>query len=177
MINILPYNQKRTIRTIRYLRIMTVVVWGLIILGVAAGALFLPSLLTVNSRYAIEVAQTRHLEQSGVIVKAADVVDLQQRTKSIKDKLAAPRTKTPLEYIAYIRNHEGTGVRLTGFTVHTTEKPTISVVGVAPTRQSLQGFVDALKSDPLIESVESPVTNFVKSTQSEFTISVIFITS
>ena len=173
MIDILPYTQKHTLKRIRILRIATVIIWEVILLAVVAAALLLPTLMTVNSRYAIAIGQTERLEQSGAITKPVDVIELQQRTRLLKEKLAAPLVETPIGYIEHIQNKETSGIRLTGFAMSTTD-PVLEVSGVATSRQSLQQFIAVLEADAAIEVVDSPVTNFVKSTQSQFKIVITF---
>jgi len=174
MINILPYNQKKVIERIRYMRIATVTLWVGIILFVVAIALFLPTLQTINSRFLITNEQMVRLEQSGAITKAVDVIELQRRTRVLKDILAANLPVSPMQYIDRIRTHATAGIILNGYDMSTAEKPVVEVRGVASTRQGLQQFVSALQSDATVASVDSPVSNFVKSSQSDFIITVTF---
>lgn len=164
------------IRRVRYMRIATVIVWSAIILLAVSTALFLPTLQTIDSRYIVTTDQMHRLEQSGVITKAVDVMDLQKRTRAIKDKLASSLPASPMQYINHIRTYEGSGIRLIGYGVTNADKPIVEVHGVATTRQNLQQFIATLQADSTIATVDSPVTNFVKSSQSEFTITITFKT-
>ena len=174
MINILPYNQKKMIRRTRCVRIVVVAIWSTIILILVAGVLFLPTLLTINTRYAIARGQTDRLQQSGVIITAADIALLEKRTKAVKDKLAVPAPLSPMDYTTHIRAHETSGITLIGYDMGNTDKLNMQVRGIAATRQALQQFVAALQEEATIATVDSPVTNFVKSSESEFTITVTF---
>lgn len=156
------------------MRIATVMIWVFTILLIIAAALFLPTLMTINSRYQIALAQVARLEATGVIIKPVDVESLTRRAKVLESKLAAPSAVNPLEYINRIRSTAKGGIILKGFTVADTTVPAVEVVGIASTRQSLQAFITALEADPSIDIVDSPITNFVKSTQSDFTIRVTF---
>jgi hypothetical protein len=173
MIDILPYSQKVVIKRIRTMRIITVVLWAIILLLGATALLFLPTLQTINSRYSITTAQMDHLEQSGVIIKSADVVSFERRLVVIKNKLALKTPPAPMAYVERIRTY-AQGIELTGYTINSADKPIVQVRGVASTRQALQQFVTALQNDTTIAVVDSPIANFVKSNQGSFTLTVTF---
>lgn len=173
MIDILPYSQKVVIKRIRTMRIMIVIVWGAILLFGVATVLFVPTLQTINSRYSIASTQMDRLEQSGAIIKPADVMSFERRLVVIKNKLALKVAPPPMEYVERIRVH-AEGIELTGYTISSADKPVIQVRGVASTRQALQQFVTALQNDSTIAVVDSPIANFVKSSQGSFTVTVTF---
>lgn len=174
MINILPYEQKRAVKRIRIMRIVTVVLWMTVILLVIAGVLFLPTLMTINSRYQIALAQVARLEATGVIVKPVDVESLTRRARTLEEKLAVQTPADPFDYVTHIREIAKGGISLVGFTIPDTTALAVEVVGVASTRASLQNFITALEADPMVDVVDSPITNFVKGTESDFTIKVTF---
>ncbi len=162
------------IRHTRYTRIVTVVLWAAILMLVISALLLLPTVHTIQSRAVITNEQMARLEQSGVITKAVDVIDLQKRARVMKEKLAAQLPVPPMEYVERIRAYEDSGIKMTGYKINSADKPILQIYGVAMTRQTLQRFIAALQADPTIQTVDSPVTNFVKSTQSSFMITVTF---
>ncbi len=145
-----------------------------IILMIIAAALFLPTLMTINSRYQIALAQVARLEAMGVIVKPVDIQSLNGRARTLEQKLAAPESPNPFIYIDRIRSTTPGGITLHGFSINDTTTLAVEVTGVASTRAQLQSFVASLQTDETVERVDSPLTNFVKGTQSDFTITVIF---
>ncbi len=173
MINILPYNQKQLIRRIRSMRITIATLWAGSIILAASVALFVPTLQTINSRHAIVSTQIKKLEASGTVTKTADVVSLERRVKAVKEKLAAPLPTDPTVLIDQLRAYQTAGIRLTGYDL-ATDKPVVQLHGTATDRQSLQQFVATLQRDQSIGAVDSPIANFVKSSQSEFTVTVTF---
>ncbi len=156
------------------MRITTVTLSGLILLMIVAMVLFLPTLHTINTRFALATNDIRILEQSGEVVKKINVIELKRRTKNIVDKLAAPLPPTPLKYIDVIRKYEKDGIKINGFLVNDASNRTIEIKGVATTRQNIQNLVNNLQSESGILSVNSPVANFIKNNQGDFTITVVF---
>ncbi len=174
MINILPYSQKKSIEHLRMLRVATVTIWALAFLSGVAMLLLVPLLVMINGRFAIAGGQIEALERAGIVVRPVDVAALQSRSERVLAKLAAPLPTPPIEYIAIIRSASRAGIALTGFTLERGETPLLEVVGTATTREALQRFIEALEKDERVTSVESPVSNYVKSTNSSFIISVAF---
>jgi hypothetical protein len=174
MIDILPVQQKVLIRRIRFMRMCTTIVSAIVVLAVIAGLLLLPTLETIRSRKIALQAYTKQLEEEGMIVSAEDITNLQSRTTALSARLAVPLPESPLSYIGIVKTHQISGIRLVGYEILNPEKRTLQIRGVATTRQILQQFISALQEDARIATVDSPVTNFVKSTESEFTMTITF---
>lgn len=174
MINILPYHQKKAIERLRMLRVASVTIWALAFLAGAAMLLLVPLLVTINSRFAIAGGQIEELERAGIVVRPVDVAALEARTQRLLQKLAAPTAPSPIEYIAVVRGIPAQGITLSGYTTGESNAPILEVAGTAATREALQRFIAALEKDERIASVESPVSNYVKSAASPFTISITF---
>ncbi len=174
MINILPPQQKKVIAHLRSMRMITTSLFAAIVLVAVAGMLFLPTLQTINSRYTIALDQMHRLEAKGEVIKPLDITDLQSRIKTLKTKLAAVMPVSPLEYVQHIRNYETRGIHMTGYVMNTTDQPVMQIRGIADTREALQQLITDLQSDQTISSIDSPVSNFVKSTQGEFVITITF---
>lgn len=154
---------------------LTSFIWIVILLVFVGALLFLPTLITINSRYSIAEQQIKKLEESGNIVKAVDIASLEARTRILLAKLGAPATSSPVEYIAFVRElTPAATISLKGFTMDSSAKPILGVSGIAKTRQDLQKFVDTIKANDTVALVDSPVSNFVKSTDNEFKITITF---
>lgn len=165
------------IERIRILRVVTVTLWAGILLVVAAALLLVPLLITINSRFALGSAQITALEKEGIVLDPIDVASLSSRVDVLLQKLAAPTTPAPMSYIDMIRNAAPRGIILSGFVFSTKENPSVEVSGTASTRQALQAFISTLEKRENVTLVESPVSNYVKSTNSAFTITIIFSAS
>ena len=177
MINILPYKEKKAIKRLRFFRMATVSLWAGSMLVASASLLFWPTLITVNSRFNLISGQMQKFESSGIVTKPVDVLNLEYRTKTIATKLAATVPPVPTYYIAQVKKHLISGVTLSGFTLDPATSPTLTIVGTAGTREQLQAFIAELKKDAIFATVNSPVSNFVKNSQSQFTVVVTFKTS
>lgn len=174
MSNILPDSQKKAVAKLRLLRIVTTTLWALTFLIGAAGVLLVPFIFMVNGRFALANQSLRTLESNGVAISSLDVAALEARTQALSKKLATELPMAPTEYIARVRSLAGTGIALSGFDMEAGDAPSLKVSGVASSREVLQRFVDTLQHDEGVVSVESPVSNYVKSTSSPFDITVTF---
>lgn len=177
MIDILPLNQKVLIRRIRWMRIVSTCLAGIVLLIVITAVLLLPTFETIQSRKVALGAYTKQLEAKGAIVSNDDITTLETRTNTVADKLAGKIPESPLSYIATIKSNQIQGIRLNGYEIASPEKRTVQLRGIASTRQALQQFIAALQQDPHISAVDSPITNFVKSTESEFIMTITFTQS
>lgn len=174
MINILPYQNKKSVRTLRALRIVTTTVATFLILIGVAALLLIPLLITINSRFAIADAQIKELEKSGIIISPINVSTIETRANMLVAKLALPLPLPPTAYITTLTSIPRPGITLSGFSMSNAQTSTVEVAGFAATRERLQQFILLLENNDRIEKVESPVSNFVKSTNSPFSIVVTF---
>ncbi len=167
MINLLPYEEKKIIKSIRKLRILTVVFWGMTILMIIALFLLLPTIFTVNSRYSIVDNQIKKLKEGGSIIDASDIENLNNRITNLDQKLNMETILSPSFYINYIKTLTPKGVIITSFDMDN-KNLTLKVEGIYISRVQLQDFLEFLRSSNLIESVDSPLSNFVKNENGSF---------
>jgi hypothetical protein len=109
------------------------------------------------------------------MVSAADIAALEARTKRMREKLTAKVPASPLVFVQIVGEVTVPGVKLVGFDIPNPEKNTVQIRGTASTREALQQFIGALQKDARIATVDSPITNFVKSSESEFTLTLTFV--
>lgn len=175
MINILPYRQKKIVERIRFLRLLTATISAMIILVLAGGALLIPILVAINGQYTVASKQIVLLEKTGVVASPIDVAALQLRTKVLLDRLANTTEKSPTEYIDIVREQALAGITLSAFVKNEgAQSPTFRIDGVAQNRDTLKQFVTTLGKHEAVASVDSPVSNYVKNTNSVFTLTVVF---
>jgi hypothetical protein len=172
MINLLPYKEKKSIEHIRMIRMIRTVFFGCTVLILMAGALLVPTLITVNSRFSIATNQINILQRDGTLVSSIDLAALEKRARTVSTKLAAPHVVGPTEYVAFVESDIPAGITVNRFA--TADTGGLSVYGVSSSRGVLQSFIKSLESDSRVASVDSAVSNFVKATNSPFTITVIF---
>lgn len=174
MINLLPYHERKTIERVRMLRAASATLGALVILTISGGLLFFPTLMTINSRHALAEKQIALLEQEGVVASAVDIAALEQRANTLVSKFAAPTGIAPIARAATLQRRVTGGISLTGFVLNQTNPLLIEVNGTAASREALQRFVISLEEEASISAVDSPITNYVKSKDNEFTIRVMF---
>ena len=174
MINLLPYNQKKIVKGIRALRAVSVLISALIILVVIGAILFLPSLMTINSRYSLAQNEIKSLENSGVVTSDADIAALQARTQLLVKQFTTQLPTAPTIYIALSQKHVATGITLGGFVMKDAPEPTLQVTGIAANREALQKYIERIKAEESVASVDDPIANYLKSKNSEFTITITF---
>jgi Tfp pilus assembly protein PilN len=174
MINLLPYQERKTIKRVRILRAASATLGALIILTITGGLLFLPSLMTISSRHALAEQQIARLEQEGVVASAVDIAALEDRANTLVSKFATPTGIPPIDRVATLRNRTTSGISLTGFVLDQEDPLQLEVNGTAASREALQRFVISLEEEASINTVDSPITNYVKSKDNEFTIRVMF---
>jgi hypothetical protein len=134
----------------------------------------LPTYETTHSRKVALSAYTKQLEENGDIVAVSDIAALETRVGTLSQRLAVSLPPSPLVYIDIIKQNQTTGIRFTGYECSAPEKRIVQLRGVAANRQALQQFIASLEKDERISVVDSPVTNFVKSAESEFTMTITF---
>lgn len=174
MINLLPYKQKKIIELIRFLRIIKITLIAIIILAITSVALFFPSLITINNHFTLARHEFKTLEMQGVVLKPTVIEVLDSRVRVLTEKLAFPTTPSPTEYVALIRSIAQSSIILSGFTMEKAGTAVVAVSGVASTRETLQSFVESLQKNESIMSVDSPLSNYIKSKNNEFRITVTF---
>lgn len=154
---------------------VAVTLWaGIVLVGVAA-ILLIPLFVAISSRFSLVNEQISSLEQRGVVLSPVDVASLQERVGILSRKLTTKEVPPPTRYIEHIRGALTSGNVLSGFVFAQGVAPVVEVSGVATTRQALQAFVTALEQNPAVASVESPVSNYVKSTNSQFNLTITFL--
>ncbi|MBP6858055.1 MAG: hypothetical protein KBC11_02605 [Candidatus Pacebacteria bacterium] len=172
MINLLPYREKKSIEKIRMIRFLQSVTIGFLLICVAIIFLLLPTFFNINYRFSLETKQIDELQKKGMVSSDVDLSNLAQRSKSVESKLSIPKIVEPTEYIKTITDFVLPGLSIDRFA--TIEAKTLEISGVVDTRETLQAFIKIIEGSPTVSSVDSPVSNFVKSKNSEFKITVLF---
>ncbi|MBP9690978.1 hypothetical protein KBD81_02760 [Candidatus Woesebacteria bacterium] len=174
MINLLPYNQKKLVDRLRIFRVVMTVVMACALFIVVGIGLFVPTLVTINTRYAIATSQVEQFRASGAVVNPLAVSDLETRTTVLVDKFATPVSDAPVDYVTRVRSAAIAGVQLTGFVMQQGGIPMMQVTGTATSREQVQRFVETLRETAGVTTVESPLSNLIKSRDADFVVTVTF---
>lgn len=172
MINLLPYKEKKSIERVRGIRIAQTITFGVIVLVVISGVLLVPTLITINSRFAIANTQMSMLQKDGVIASDLDLSTLEKGASLVREKLSAIPAVQPTVYIALVQSLVPKGVTVDRF--GTDDGALLEVFGASDTRETLQGFIHSLQADPRVALVDSPVSNFIKNKNGTFKLTVSF---
>jgi hypothetical protein len=174
MINLLPAQQKKLVKRWYMLRALSVALGALIIMTALGALLFIPTLVTINSRYIIARNQIELLESTGTVASPVDIAGFDARSAALLAKLASARKTPPTEYIALLRDVAPDGVSPTGFAAVSGDTPQQTITGFANSREQLQVYVMALEALPSVAVVDAPISNYVGSKNVEFSITVTF---
>jgi len=162
------------IRHIRTMRMINTALAGCTLLALVGLLLLLPTYEMIRTRAQALQLYTRELEANGVVISETDIALLQSRIKLLREKLTVHITYAPLTYVEVVEQHQVDGVRITGYDIENPEKQMMQIRGFATNRQVLQQFITVLQADTRIVVVDSPITNFVKSSEGEFTLMITF---
>lgn len=145
---------------------------GATLLVMSGIVLLFPTIVTINSRFSIATNQIESLQRDGTLVSSIDLATLQKRAQVVSQKLVASPGVQPTEHIALAQQLTPPGIDINRFA--TTDAGGLALYGTAATRGVLQSFIKALESDTHVALVQSDVSNFVKASNSPFTLTVSF---
>lgn len=177
MLELLPKNQKKALKREYFLRVLAVV----LLLSFAVGVL---SLVSLSPSYFLS------LEKENIVAKqfaemektrntTAGDKEFQSDIKNFNETLVLlkPSEKIVLVggFIANIVNNKNHGIKIYDITANSykKEKYQIIIKGNASNRDILKSFVENLKGGGLFESVDLPISNFMKIADIDFDITLI----
>lgn len=175
MANLLTTQQKKKTHREWKLRFLFVALWGIFILFVCGTLFLVPSYILVRSKeHAIEdrIESTKALiaSRDGDIVHAAAEetrVHLEQLSTYLFD------VTTPLETIEMVTNAQDASITLFDIAYEEGEEKgvvSVSLVGVADTRDTLLSFVDRLEAEERIIAVNLPLSHLAERVDISFQI-------
>lgn len=172
MINLLPYKEKKIIERIRFMRLLNTVLVGIIIVFFIAAILIVPTFIMIRNRYILASNQIALLVHDEKIVSDVDIATLENGVQDVKQKLTQTPRKNPMAYIQLVQASVPKGLTITQMLVGKT--PALIVVGNSQNRELLQTFIVKLESNPLIDHVDNPLSNLVKTKNGDFKITITF---
>lgn len=170
--NLLPAERQRAHARIYLLRLGTITMLFFAGLGVAAGVLLLPTYVHLSNQVEVKAAALESL--SAGITTAEE----EQLTRELA--LLAQNAQLLTKYgeearaVDYVRAALAVGrpgVVLRGVR-YATQGPTLTLRGVATTREALREYQRALQQEQFIESAELPVSTYAKESDLPFTITL-----
>ncbi|MSU74812.1 hypothetical protein EXS57_03490 [Candidatus Kaiserbacteria bacterium] len=174
--NLLPPERQRALSRGYFLRLGVVVAIMVSALTIISGLLLLPTHVFLTQSAATKQAHLANIES---ILSSSNEVEVSARLAALSNDIAilatlgnAPSASATLRSILAIPHP---GVALSGF-VYTPpaggSTGTLSVSGVATTREALRSYQLALQTDPFATTADLPVSVYAKSSNIAFTVSM-----
>lgn len=173
MSNILPLQQKKDIKKMIYLRyaiVGTICIGGVVAIAIM---LLIPTYILLHKQLAVATVQKNTaVSQSANRAAEETLTTIQKNIGELENKLVF-NTTTPLyETAKKIIINPFEGVVINSFDLTQSTK-SLHLVGVARDRATLESFARYLEVQPGVRIVESPLSNFIKSKQLPFTLTVV----
>lgn len=177
MINLISQKQKRIIFREYLIRLISVSLFVLSLLAFLTLAYILPYYFTtikndlVISEQLKSAIKIENKENQGDNISLI-VNQTNDQIRSINSLALTENAFTHL--ISKITKNKNKEIKLNHFAFQTIDLNSGKLIinGVAKSRQSLVSFVDSLKNEPGIISVESPVSDFAKESNITFTVNI-----
>ncbi len=175
MYNLLPYQQKKSLKREYYIRLATVSVSIITILGIFLFLTLLPSYflsLSKKESSAKQLALARAKVADQKIENHISFTELRSLSDAVLKKIQSRSLNSIIEQIL---RDKTSGIKITGFDITAPNDAglrTVGVVGVADNRSSILEFAKKLQADQLFKKVDVPDSNFQKSKNILFTITL-----
>lgn len=172
--NLLPADRARSLRAVYFVRLAVIAVLLLAGVAVVHGVLLLPSYLFVQHEVDERRTELALLSErlAGTEEKevSARVEALGTDAAYLASLAATPKASAAIRAVINLPRE---GVRLMGFSFMTnTEGASMTVSGVASTRESLRRFEQTLAAEPYIEAADLPISAYAKERDIPFMITL-----
>lgn len=169
MRNLLTPSYKHKLRQEYLLRLTAVAGWMLTIAMVIGVLALLPAYVLSQTRLNSLEDQYEVLQASvASLTSDASAAPLTQLKKKLEVLAEEKRDERLTEALLSVLTHRTEGVRLTSFNYHKTDTASLTLRGVAASREVLLAFERALESDGRFEAVELPVSNLAQEQDIDF---------
>jgi len=170
MFSFLPLQYKKLVGREYALRFSAVAFLAVSILGVLAILLLIPYVSFVNSQDAISAARLASLSSSSETVQAQSFRASLNTLRAESTRLAPPQAVLPYELVTTLDSLVTSGIQLTAlkYTLNSDGSASLSLSGMATTRESLQAFVASLQAAPDFTGVSVPVSDFAQDKDIDF---------
>ncbi|MDQ3077076.1 MAG: hypothetical protein M3Q63_03455 [bacterium] len=173
MINLLPDSEKNIIRTEYRLRIIAVVFVGIFITALVTIVFLLPSYILVvfknkTSEQLMNKTPTTEIDQEDFVSRLKNAKILALILKP------SPTVVTMTDVVGIVNKYKTSNIAISSISYRKDNNvsPSIDIIGIAKTRQSLVGFTQLLQKEEQISTVDLPVSSFAKDTDIPFSIAI-----
>jgi len=175
MANLLPQQQLIHVRKERRGRMLVVSLISLLVTIILGGALLIPSLLLSHSK---AVSAERKIQLTREFISQREETGVLEGARNIRsriDRLEGVLNDTVFSNVfSALDDSVPSGVRLSSISYSRSEQEsdTITVRGVASTRDVLLSFIRQLEREPMLTGVDLPVSNLAQSTDIQFALAL-----
>ncbi len=173
MINLLPpSSQKRLTREYlaRLLLVSEVALIGIVIISIVAA---LPSYISASARRSVLEKQKAIAEGSAARATEGNVAESLKKIQALLDRAVEyANPVTPTDHIEALLRARTSGITfsLINYQATSPKQITISVNGIAETRNNLVAFISGLRSIPTFSKVDLPVSDLADADHIPFTL-------
>lgn len=173
MINLLPFTQKKHLARQYKMRLGSLFLLLLVLLGLAGIALLVPSYLLMQNKVAAAKERAtllmKNLQESSQANETNVISETKEKLAAIERESLAQK---PFVLFESVTNNRSRGIRLTRFffSAEGEDGGRVTFTGAALTRDDLISFVRELEANESFASVEFPVSNLAKSTDIDFSV-------
>jgi hypothetical protein len=173
MINLIPPSAKRNLKVEYITRVISV--WLIIAaIGLLIGAsLLLPTYVLIGSQVDVfadsAAAASEKVNDFEQVSKT--LIQSSRQAKMALDKAALPRIS---DYVSLFKNLEGSEITINQISVRRGEEgiQPVQINGVAVSREALGSFRDRLEAEPIVKSVEFPLSNLAQDRDIGFNLTI-----
>jgi len=177
LINLLPEDRARALRRDYFLRLAVVATLLLALVIIIHGVLLLPSYLALSQMRDAETAQLaragENLDSSGSGETDTELATLAGEASELSSLAKAPSASAAVRALLAVPRP---GIRITSITftpaASTAADGTMTVSGVAATREALRAYDLALSSLPSVTSADLPISVYAEEADISFTITL-----
>lgn len=173
MFELLPENQKKTLKKDYFFRLAIVILVSVLMLGILSFVFLLPSyFLSVVKEKA--VSREFDLAVEGKNIQKEQELQLSiKKSKEMLDILKIEESSVSIKDLIFkIVEKKNSGIVIDGFSVNLSKnnKYEILVNGTAQKRDNLKTFAENLRTSKEFNSVDLPISNFAKIADIDFSI-------
>ena len=176
MHNLLPFEEKKKIRTAYRFRLGVVAISAIVLIMGINLVLLIPSYMLALSKHDLVAKEVADLETQQSSLKEAKEFDVQIKlvNKKIDNFLESGEKVSrlvPSEVLTKIMGVKGAMIKIQNITYDSSGKQERLVLsGKANNRDGLASFVEDLKKTQIFTSVELPISSYVKSVDIDFSV-------
>ena len=177
MINLIPPSAKKSITVEYWKRILAVWLFLFSFAFIIVSVFLLPTHIVLRTQISdLEASMSADVDRvSNYDTSATELIATSNLAKLLLENNA---TSSPSVLISALKLYAGANVALNNFQFTKLEStPSITLAGMANTRQSLAAFRDAVTADTRFSTVNLPISNLIKDKDLLFSMEITLATS